>query len=216
MTRSYEAIGLAASLKPTASGGVERPLGVANSDEGQTDAAPSAAASSSSGLRAGFGRIIRDAEGNIVDVELPDADADEETIDRTERLVEDVADPSQQDGLAEWVGVSGSSRAGKAHVVQGMHVRLSTSISLSDYMELRAIAMRVDLEALSRTRGGPVAQHLSRGELGVLRRLVAKYGDDVEAMARDRRLNVEQRTGGELARAIRKAGGVAALQAQGS
>lgn len=37
------------------------------------------------------------------------------------------------------------------------------------------------------------------------------YGDDYERMGRDRRLNVEQRTAGELRRAVAKAGGREAL-----
>lgn len=49
----------------------------------------------------------------------------------------------------------------------------------------------------------------SKGERGILRQLVDKYGQDVGAMARDRKLNVDQRTAGELKRAIRKAGGFA-------
>jgi nucleolar protein 16 len=47
----------------------------------------------------------------------------------------------------------------------------------------------------------------SGGERKYLARLIAKYGSDVEAMSKDRRLNAEQKTAGELARAIRKAGG---------
>ena len=54
-------------------------------------------------------------------------------------------------------------------------------------------------------------RHTSKGERGVLRALVSKHGEDVEAMARDRRANVEQRTAGELRRAIRKAGGFGAV-----
>lgn len=51
----------------------------------------------------------------------------------------------------------------------------------------------------------------SAGELASLRRLVGKYNRDVEAMARDRKLNSDQRTAGELRRAIEKAGGFAEL-----
>jgi nucleolar protein 16 len=40
-----------------------------------------------------------------------------------------------------------------------------------------------------------------------LTRLVARHREDVEAMARDRKLNPDQRTVGELMRLIRKAGG---------
>lgn len=51
----------------------------------------------------------------------------------------------------------------------------------------------------------------STGEQVTLRRLVGKYDEDVEAMARDRKLNPDQRTAGELSRAIKKAGGFAEL-----
>ena len=67
------------------------------------------------------------------------------------------------------------------------------------------------MESLAEARGGAVARHSSHGELGVLRRLVAKYGEDVEGMARDRKLNVDQRSAGQLRRAITKAGGVEEL-----
>ena len=67
------------------------------------------------------------------------------------------------------------------------------------------------LERLSEARAGPVPRFTSKGEAARLAQLVGKHGDDVEAMARDVRLNVEQRTAGELRRAIRKAGGAGAL-----
>jgi len=41
----------------------------------------------------------------------------------------------------------------------------------------------------------------SMHELAWLRTLVAKYGRDIDGMARDRKLNVWQRTPGELRRA---------------
>ena len=48
---------------------------------------------------------------------------------------------------------------------------------------------------------------LSEGETGYLSRLVARHGEDMEGMARDRRLNPDQRTVGELTRLVKKAGG---------
>ena len=57
----------------------------------------------------------------------------------------------------------------------------------------------------------PVPRGTSKGERGYLERLVSKYGTDVEAMARDRKLNTSQNTAGQLSRAICKAGGFAAL-----
>lgn len=45
-----------------------------------------------------------------------------------------------------------------------------------------------------------------------LQQLVDKYGDDNEKMARDRKLNVWQKTEGEIKRMIKKAGGVQLLR----
>lgn len=44
--------------------------------------------------------------------------------------------------------------------------------------------------------------------------LVQAYGDDYTRMARDRKLNVWQKTPGEIRRMVAKAGGVAKLRAQ--
>jgi hypothetical protein len=63
------------------------------------------------------------------------------------------------------------------------------------------------LEALPDVHSVPVSRFSSKGEVTFLQKLISKHGSDVEAMARDRRLNPEQRTEGELRRAIRRAGG---------
>lgn len=44
--------------------------------------------------------------------------------------------------------------------------------------------------------------------------LVKKHGDDWDKMARDRKLNVWQKTPGEIRRMVRKAGGVEKLAAE--
>jgi nucleolar protein 16 len=46
-----------------------------------------------------------------------------------------------------------------------------------------------------------------------LQKLISKHGRDVAAMIRDRRLNPDQRTEGEIQRAIKKAGGFEKLGA---
>ncbi|KAI0637084.1 ribosome biogenesis protein Nop16 [Trametes polyzona] len=201
--QNYEALGLAATLNPIASGGTERPL-CAHPEhedrlpEDQPEASTSTSAASSSsakpagakGLPKGYGKIIRDADGNVVDVELADDDEEEEDAAMDEGL-EDVPDPAANEQLAGWVGL-GSDPRKRAPESAGTRVVQ-------------------ELEQLSEARGGRVPRFTSKGELAVLRRLVAKYGEDVEAMARDRKLNVDQRTAGELRRAIRKAGGFAEL-----
>lgn len=45
----------------------------------------------------------------------------------------------------------------------------------------------------------------SAGEVAYLERLVNKHGDDVEKMSKDRKLNPEQRTVGQLRNALRRA-----------
>lgn len=48
------------------------------------------------------------------------------------------------------------------------------------------------------------SRYMSSGEIKYLEPLVKKYGEDVDGMWRDRKLNPEQRTVGELRRGLRK------------
>ena len=50
---------------------------------------------------------------------------------------------------------------------------------------------------------GVGSRHMSSGEIKYLEPLVKKFGDDVHAMSQDRKLNPEQRTVGQLRRALR-------------
>jgi nucleolar protein 16 len=56
-----------------------------------------------------------------------------------------------------------------------------------------------------------VIRHTSTSERTWLNQLVTAHGDDYAAMARDRKLNVWQKTEGELKRMVKKAGGVEKL-----
>ncbi|KAI0361972.1 hypothetical protein OH77DRAFT_1526662 [Trametes cingulata] len=197
--QNYEALGLAATLNPIASGGTERRISAhagqeERSEEPQPEASTSTAAArptGANGVPKGYGKIIRDAEGNIVDVQLGDEEAEEEERGAMEESLEEIPDPREDDQLAGWVGL-GSDPRKRSPESAGTRVVQA-------------------LEHLSEERAGRVPRYTSKGELATLRRLVAKYGEDVEAMARDRKLNPDQRTAGELKRAIRKAGGFAEL-----
>ncbi|KAK7693330.1 hypothetical protein QCA50_002898 [Cerrena zonata] len=192
--QNYEALGLAASLAPTASGGMERrhhlqePLSNASTLEVSTSE-NSVAGQTQTAIPKGYGRIIRDENGNAVDIELADDETDpQETLEH--KLVEDIPDPAQQEDLAGWVAL-GNDPSRKAETTGTVVVQ--------------------KLEELQ-TSSKPVPRFTSSAEAKILKNLVVKYGEDVDAMARDRRLNADQRTAGELRRAIRKAGGFAAIK----
>ena len=75
---------------------------------------------------------------------------------------------------------------------------------------IRLPCLPLELEKISRDQGkGGAPRFTSEGEVGYLRRLVERYGGDIEGMARDRKLNPDQRTVGELKRLMKKAGGLA-------
>ncbi|KAI0781053.1 ribosome biogenesis protein Nop16 [Trametes elegans] len=205
--QNYEALGLTASLNPVASGGTERPLptrGEHDADRSEqqpeaststSTASPAKAAGGAGGVPKGYGKIVRDAEGNVVDVVLGDEEEEEEEAGAMAEGVEDIPDPTEDDQAAGWVGLGSDPRKRSP--------------------ESAGTRVVQELEQLSETRGGRVPRHTSKGELETLRRLVDKYGEDVEGMMRDRKLNPDQRTAGELRRAIRKAGGFAALARAG-
>ncbi|GJJ12261.1 hypothetical protein Clacol_006502 [Clathrus columnatus] len=72
--QNYAALGLARSLKPADSGGNETSLFSLTTLRTET-------VESSSEIRKNFGKIIRDAEGNVIDVQLPEKDPIEENED---------------------------------------------------------------------------------------------------------------------------------------
>ena len=132
---SYEALGLAASLNPIASGGTERPLTAREERSEGVDTAPSssskppataaaAAAAASGSVPKGFGKIIRDADGNVVDVQLADEDEEEDEAAADDGGLEEVADPRADARLASWAGLGSSDRTsarsgGGGGIVQG-------------------------------------------------------------------------------------------------
>ncbi|WVR07347.1 nucleolar protein 16 [Kwoniella sp. DSM 27419] len=124
--------------------------------------------------KVGFGRIIRDEEGNVVDIIIDEED--------DEQAGDEPSHQAFQDDEEEYAPVEG-----KTEVVR-------------------------QLEALS-AQSAPVNRHTSTSERTWLQNLVDKYGDDVESMFRDKKLNVWQKTPGEIKRMIKKAGGVDKLRA---
>ncbi|TCD61679.1 hypothetical protein EIP91_008101 [Steccherinum ochraceum] len=187
--QNYEALGLLPTLNPNASGGVEhRPEHSMDAPTAPEASGTQKEATSNPIIPKGFGRIVRDADGNIVDVEMGEED---EAEDESEPAFPEDVDLSKEEALTPWVSLGSASKAGstgskETHVVQSLE-----AISQSDV---------------------PVVRHSSNGESKLLRNLITKYGEDVDAMARDRKMNAAQRTAGELKRAIKKAGGFQALR----
>lgn len=119
---SYEALGLVASLNPTASGGIERPLNYAG-EVPALDASSTPEASTSqqvASVPTAYGRIVRDKDGNIIDVVLPEEDESSAHIDES---IEDVPDPSQDAQMTPWVGLGLEAKAGTLKTPETQVVR---------------------------------------------------------------------------------------------
>ncbi|KAF7353621.1 Nucleolar protein 16 [Mycena venus] len=192
---SYAALGLVHTLNPSASGGVE-PI---ETITGHSEDAPVnlTAASTSSQPNAalpipkGHGRIVRDEEGNILRVELAEEDEEMPEVDDRQKDMEELAPEVEPHLLSKWVTGLGGGKQGKGVVEELERIASSTHNTPTTL-------------SLSISGAGP--RHASGGEVAYLKRLVDKYGTDVEQMARDRKLNPEQRTVGQLTRSLKRCG----------
>ena len=68
------------------------------------------------------------------------------------------------------------------------------------------ILLSIELERISASPSGAVPRHVSDGQMKFLEALVKKHGGNVKAMAADLKLNPEQRTIGQIRRALKGAG----------
>jgi nucleolar protein 16 len=135
----------------------------------------------------GFGRIIRDATGNVIDVELGEEKA-EPVTEEGDAMVR-----GQQ--IQTWSG-QGTRHSESTELVKS---RMTKALLRSCYEILTARSFRLDLETLA----SRIVKHprlASSGEKAWLKEVVAKYGDNYEAAARDRKINPWQRTAGEIRR----------------
>jgi len=185
LIKSYAALGLAHSLTPNDSGGKDITQTTQLAGLGGNTESPSERAddrSTAGKIPRGFGKIVRDESGNVVDVELGDEyddDNEEERGSREAGLMEEVGQPERTDWLLA------SERQGHAYSTAVVHA-------------LEAAAEGAE-SAHKRARGA------SGGEKKYLQKLVDVYGDDCERMARDHKRNPAQHTAGELRRALAKA-----------
>lgn len=135
----------------------------------------------------GFGRIVRDETGAVIGVEL----AEEE--ERGPEPDMETLEPCAADADRQVWAQGGTGNDDVTSPAEGAgSVVIRRLERLSEHKETRV-------------------RHTSQGERMYIARLAKKYGDDYEKMARDRRLNPEQKTVGQLKRAVEKAGGIAEL-----
>lgn len=125
-------------------------------------------------------KVERDAEGKIVRV-LRDDNPLNDPLNALDSDNEDSPFAPMQDDGEEWGGIEEDEKQPKPEVVSRLEEEAS-----------RPVEKRV--------------RHQSERELEFLQRLVDKHGDDVDAMARDMKLNPMQQTRGDLNRRLKKAG----------
>ncbi|EPQ32158.1 uncharacterized protein PFL1_00355 [Pseudozyma flocculosa PF-1] len=178
--QNYAKLGLLPSLSHNQSGGLERSDPYHPANIAAASAAAAAAAAESGKPKKGMARIIRDDEGNVVDI-IEAAD-DEETTPWGKPL-KDIVDSDEQ--IENWMPPKSNLDKDGNPIVQALE----------------------QLEA----QAAPVIRHTSTAERTWLHEMVQKHGQDIESMAKDRRINVHQKTAGEIRRAINKAGGFEAL-----
>ncbi|TRM62703.1 ribosome biogenesis protein Nop16 [Schizophyllum amplum] len=186
--QNYAALGLAYSLNPIASGGSEK--------SEQAPTASTSKASEKTSIPRGHGRIIRDECGNVLRVELaPEDEAEQAEQDPMELDMEQL-EPQLDKGVAQqWVhglGHNGGANDKSKNVVKELE-RIATSIN-------------VNAATVAAPISGVGPRSTSERENVYLQRLMDKHGSDVDSMVRDRKLNTDQRTGGELRRAFKRAG----------
>ncbi|KAJ7702324.1 ribosome biogenesis protein Nop16 [Mycena rosella] len=199
--QNYAALGLIHTLNPSASGGVE-PIETAtghseDSPVNLTDASTSSQTNTARPIPKGHGRIIRDEDGNVLRIELAQEDEEMPDDDGREKNMEELGPDVDPGIIQKWVtglggGEKGKGPGGNGNVVEALE-RIS-SINQSSTTTLSA--------AIS----GAGPRHSSGGEVAYLQRLVDTHGTDVERMARDRKLNPEQRTVGQLTRSLKRCG----------
>ncbi|TDL27285.1 hypothetical protein BD410DRAFT_762039 [Rickenella mellea] len=172
--QNFAALGLAHTLNPHDSGGNEQRHEASGRNPDANVEHRKANSHERSGVRHGFGRIMRDENGNVVGVELG-----EET--EAQGLMEDDASEVDESASGWLLDVRRGERERGESVVQALE----------------------DASALGRGRS---KRSSSVAEVAYLQRLADAHGDDIDAMARDRKRNVQQYTAGQLRRAIEKAG----------
>lgn len=233
---SYTALGLLANANIPLNGAAteedDEELPTASTSQANAVSPSLATQPTKSTLPKGKGRLIRDAAGRVIGVDLPEDDES----DAMNNIHVGNPDVGKEDEDTPWGAPMTEDRPvvpvpGKTSVVRGgfslicylslFPCRFSESLSmfialifpLSSILTWTSVPVAglicaprcfindSELENLSAAgQGQKKVRTVSTHQIKWLQELVTAYGDDVEAMAHDRRRNVWQKTAGEIRR----------------
>ncbi|KAF8905978.1 ribosome biogenesis protein Nop16 [Gymnopilus junonius] len=195
--QNYAKLGLVVTLDPSAHGGVENPLGVASSNRlsrpGISLRSSSTGPPTKVDMPAGFGRIIRDQAGIVVGYDL-----NEPQIKKGEEGFREIDPGGQMDEDLRRKWTADFSLNTAPHIGQ-VNDKLVKDLEQASASTTGSTTLAIPLSGIG-------SRHTSLGEMKYLQPLARKYGDNVHLMARDLKLNPEQRTVGQLRRALLKSG----------
>ncbi|QRV89582.1 ribosome biogenesis protein Nop16 [Ceratobasidium sp. AG-Ba] len=208
--QNYEALGLVHSLNPVASGGSETNL---SNTKPESVATPAAQPTASKPIPRGFGKIIRDENGAVIRIELPDEPVEMQNSgeDKGKRRANDIWGDAMDDSDEEAEKLIPAEASSWVHIGTKAQEREEAPKRLGISQKKNGKELVSALEKLS-SSGVKTPRHASAHEVVWLKELVAAHGRDITAMAHDLKRNVWQRTPGELRRAIKKAGGFEKLE----
>ncbi|KAJ3789908.1 ribosome biogenesis protein Nop16 [Lentinula aff. detonsa] len=200
--QNYAALGLVHDLNPSESGGAEviemdKRTTSGSAPESFIDSTGPSTAASKSSIPKGHGRIIRDAVGNVMRIVLPEEDEIEALPADGDIDMEQLEPQLDETVRKTWVSDLG-----------GLKTRLLTEKNTTVVKELEILSTLAPARSttLSASLTGVGSRYTSERERSYLQRLIDKHKGDVEAMARDRKLNTAQRSVGELTHALKRAG----------
>lgn len=157
--------------------------------------------STSTKPKKGMGRIIKDSEGKIVDIIEGESESESE----------DQGEGSSSKNPWGKLGEGGDENSSEKTQLEEKKLALKMSKfpeplkgkGKDPSSSSKVIEKLMELEKNEK----PVPRHVSLGRHQWLKDLIEKYDDDFQGMSKDKRLNVLQKTEGEIKRSIKKAGG---------
>ncbi|KKP01305.1 hypothetical protein THAR02_06585 [Trichoderma harzianum] len=177
LAQNYRRLGLLARLK-TPTGGTEKKLASASASSSET--APKTSRSDPFAIAAAEkgvlseAKVERDAQGNIIRVLGRKANPLNDPLNE----IDSSGEEDNGDDHEEWGGIN------------------DDGIGTTDVVK--------SLIEEAKNPAPPKKRYLSERETEWLEKLVAKYGDDTRAMARDPKLNPMQQTAADIAKRLKK------------